>query len=189
MAEIGIAVTRLRAATHAAHEELDRSLRIIERLAVSELQAQMRRRYLRLHAAVEPAIAPFLDDLPELEMPARYHVAALAARLPEQPAEGARLPVRSTAEALGALYVLEGSTLGGRMILRQLQAQGAQTLEVGFLDPYGSRSGAMWRTLLAVIERELGNEAALRAACRAAVATFALARDCLGEDAEVAPSG
>ncbi len=50
------------------------------------------------------------------------------------------------AEALGALYVLEGSKLGGRMILRGLlprmssEIAGART----FFEGYGAETGARW---------------------------------------------
>jgi heme oxygenase len=50
------------------------------------------------------------------------------------------------ATAAGAIYVLEGSTLGGRLISRELSE--AQWLPAGgltYFDPYGARTGEMWR--------------------------------------------
>jgi heme oxygenase len=49
------------------------------------------------------------------------------------------------AAALGSLYVLEGSTLGGRVISRALSRepwfpQGG----LAYFDPYGPHTGAMW---------------------------------------------
>lgn len=53
---------------------------------------------------------------------------------------------RSLPAALGSLYVMEGSTLGGQVIGRALQ--GASWLPprgLTYFDPYGPRTGAMWR--------------------------------------------
>ena len=63
-------------------------------------------------------------------------------------------------EALGCLYVLEGSTLGGQIIGRHLQA----TLHIGldngasFFHSYGDRVGSMWKTFQVVLgSREPAN--------------------------------
>lgn len=48
--------------------------------------------------------------------------------------------------AVGALYVMEGSTLGGQVIGKALAE--AQWLPAGgltYFNPYGERTGAMWR--------------------------------------------
>ncbi len=58
-----------------------------------------------------------------------------------------RLPALSGVnDALGALYVLEGSTLGGQYVHRQLEANLPEVLARahGFLTCYGTRTGAMW---------------------------------------------
>lgn len=48
---------------------------------------------------------------------------------------------------IGAFYVLEGATLGGQVILRELTRAIPETLSKaqGFLNCYGSRTGAMWK--------------------------------------------
>jgi heme oxygenase len=65
-----------------------------------------------------------------------------------------QLPAISGVEkALGCLYVLEGSTLGGQIIGRHLEA----ALHIGpddgasFFCSYGSRVGAMWQTFQEVL--------------------------------------
>ena len=71
------------------------------------------------------------------------------------------------------LYVTEGSTLGGRAILRELDNLGINDPDLAFLDPYGSETGAMWRALIAVLSSEIGGEeAGLAACCAGAVAAF-----------------
>lgn len=62
-------------------------------------------------------------------------------------------PMAFEAAFLGALYVLEGSTLGGRMIARHLEP--AFGFQDGKGDAYfrghGDQTGAMWRETTAVI--------------------------------------
>ena len=75
----------------------------------------------------------YADDLAALGAPPAGQVPELA-------------PVAGTDEALGRLYVLEGSTLGGQFIDRHLAAL-PQLAHVGGLSafsPYGERTGAMW---------------------------------------------
>ncbi len=75
-------------------------------------------------------------------------------------------------EALGLLYVLEGSTLGATVIRRQAAAEGVDITDMSFLDPYGALTGAYWRAFLAVLERECQDEPSVAAAARGGVAGF-----------------
>ena len=57
------------------------------------------------------------------------------------------LPViRTKAEAFGGMYVMEGSTLGGRGIMRMLMKSLPQlsTASFGFFNGYGESTGPMW---------------------------------------------
>jgi heme oxygenase len=56
--------------------------------------------------------------------------------------------VESLAEALGCLYVLEGSTLGGQIISRHLQE-----LPHSFFTSYGSQVGKLWTELKIAAEQ------------------------------------
>lgn len=69
-------------------------------------------------------------------------------------------------------YVLEGSTLGGHVILRGLAARGVTDAGLAFLDPYGAETGARWRGFLAVLAREVRDDGAKAAACIGAVRVF-----------------
>jgi heme oxygenase (biliverdin-IX-beta and delta-forming) len=56
-----------------------------------------------------------------------------------------RLP-QSQAEALGMLYVFEGSTLGGKVIVKALRRLPDWPIHgISYFDPYGSSTGAMWQ--------------------------------------------
>ena len=73
--------------------------------------------------------------------------AADLAALDAVPAEAPELPaVPDTDAALGRLYVLEGSSLGGVFIDRHLAAlpQLADTGRLASFSPYGEQTGAMW---------------------------------------------
>ena len=61
--------------------------------------------------------------------------------------ECAELPrLTSMEDALGCMYVLEGSTLGGQFIYRELHSRFGISAETGssFFYGYGAQSGSMW---------------------------------------------
>ena len=66
------------------------------------------------------------------------------------------LPALATlTQGLGALYVLEGATLGGAIILRRVQRTLAITPTQGgaFFYSYGERRGVMWQMFAALINQ------------------------------------
>jgi heme oxygenase (biliverdin-IX-beta and delta-forming) len=72
------------------------------------------------------------------------------------------------ATALGCLYVLEGSTLGGQVISRHLKNVFNLDAENGaaFFTGYGEQTGAMWQTFRAVlITATVDENALIHAAC------------------------
>jgi len=57
----------------------------------------------------------------------------------------------STAAAVGGAYVLEGSTLGGRVISRHIQRLFGPDVARAFLDGYGADTGEQWQTFRAAL--------------------------------------
>ena len=59
-------------------------------------------------------------------------------------------PLDSSAACLGVLYVLEGATLGGQVLRRQILASLGMDAGNGaaFLDVYGEETGRRWRAFL-----------------------------------------
>jgi heme oxygenase len=57
------------------------------------------------------------------------------------------------AEAVGCAYVLEGSTLGGRVISRHVQRCLGPAVPRGFLECYGARTGESWQEFRAAVLR------------------------------------
>lgn len=77
----------------------------------------------------------------------------------------------SWGQALGALYVLEGSTLGGQFIVRHL-SRDWPALPTRFFAGYGERTGAMWRNFLAVLNDQPIAAGEREAILQGAEATF-----------------
>jgi heme oxygenase len=149
-------LTALRAATSADHDRVETTLGLLD----PELSPERLVEVLHLlhgfwraaesgldgWAAREPAAATGLD------WDRRRRAALLAGDLaglgadPERSAVPDLPAVPGTEEALGRLYVLEGSTLGGAFIDRHLA--GLPSLSGARLrafSPYGRETGAMWQ--------------------------------------------
>lgn len=65
--------------------------------------------------------------------------------------------VNSVAEAFGALYVLEGATLGGQMISKMLlknPVAGITEDQLHFFRGYRERTGPMWKSYLEVLNAQ-----------------------------------
>jgi heme oxygenase len=60
---------------------------------------------------------------------------------------------RGAAEAIGAAYVLEGSTLGGNVISRHIQQRFGADVPRAFLECYGPSTGEHWRAFRAALSR------------------------------------
>ncbi|SET36292.1 Heme oxygenase [Geodermatophilus poikilotrophus] len=101
-----------------------------------------------------------------------------------EPDAGARpeLPaVEDTDQALGRLYVLEGSTLGGTFIARHLATLPAlgPDVRLGAFSPYGAETGAMWHAYRRVTRERVAAGGDADRVVAAARATFtALAAWC-----------
>ena len=182
---VGKAQQRLRNATASAHRHLEAHLDVINRLCALPTRGGLVSRYYTFHSRVEAALTPHLKLLTDLAFASRCRTPLLAKDLlalgcRPSPDQESTLCLFSQAEALGGLYVLEGSTLGGRAILKNLGRQGDSVLGLDFLDPYGAKTGELWRSFLDVLERETAScQAALNETVSGAVKVFAFAEECL----------
>lgn len=151
-------IAELRAATASAHERLEQSLDLFDRIRTPAGRTAVVGRFLGLHDGLERALEPRLRDWPGLDFADRRRAPRLAAdyaTLGGDPAAVRRHPdpgLASDAEALGLFYVLEGSTLGGAVIEKQLKARGESLAGLSFLHPYGDQTGARWRAFMAVLQ-------------------------------------
>lgn len=147
---------RLRTATATEHQQLEETLDLMAGdLTVARLAAVLQRMHafwvaaetgLDAWAAAHPATAEGLDWAARRR--AHLFAADLAAldAVPTTDPLPAVPPPASTDEALGAMYVLEGSTLGGVFVDRHLAAlpalAGVGTVRA--FSPYGEQTGARW---------------------------------------------
>jgi len=62
-------------------------------------------------------------------------------------------------EALGAMYVIEGSTLGGNVIAKQLsKSEGFDEVTFNFFGCYQENTGPMWKNFKEVLDTEVNEE-------------------------------
>jgi heme oxygenase (biliverdin-IX-beta and delta-forming) len=157
---------RLKTETRPHHERTEAVVRLMDaHLTPAEYQRHLEAfhgLYLPLEAALAgplSALGSPLDwearrktSLLEEDLRALGHDTGSLARLPR----AVPPPLPGLAEALGAAYVLEGSTLGGQLILRHLTRHFGPDARMGtfaFFRAYGDQVGPMWRTFSAVLAR------------------------------------
>lgn len=159
---------RLRAATASAHARVDDVFSRFD-LASREdygrfLQAQAAV-LLPLERALDAGIAPRLD----IDWPERRRGDALLSDLAalglRAPATGALPPIERADAALGTIYVLEGSRLGGALLKRSVGAE----LPTRFM---AAGRPQLWQRLIAALDERLPTPAQQGAAVEAAEAAF-----------------
>ena len=187
----GDVLTELRTATAVEHEQVESTLGLMDpQLGRDRLVAVL----ARLHAfwtAAEAGLDAWARRHPaDAETVAwarrrRAHLFAGDLRAlgagTDVPAHPGLDAVEDTDQALGRLYVLEGSTLGGTFISRHLATLPTlgPDVRLGAFSPYGTETGAMWHAYRRVTRERVaaGGDAGRRVG--AARATFtALAAWC-----------
>lgn len=185
-------LSRLRVATRDAHEQLETRLDILSRIGSGESRRELVERFHGWHGGVEAALSPVLTQVAGLDYAGRRRAGVLEADLAalggRRQAPAAIPAPTSLPEALGMLYVAEGSTLGGRVIRKRVAAMGLSHEGLGFLDPYGEEVGARWKSFLAVLDRECPahDPAAMDAAVRGGLTGFTQAQAWLCDPEAVA---
>ena len=157
----GDALIHLRDVTGPAHRALEGSLGLLnEHLELDGYKAILTRFY-GFWFGWQPQIAGLLRNGALLTPRRRLHLlAADLAALGVSEHELAALPkcpltvLRDAAEALGSLYVMEGSTLGGELIRGNVQrCLGSVALtSCAYFNGYGAATNAMWRSFLVVLD-------------------------------------
>lgn len=153
---VGPLVT-LRRSTAARHRRLDDGFAAAGWLRDLDSYAGYLERVGSCHAAVEAFVAgrPFVSATGHAPKSCLvdHDLAALGRARAHDPRHVIELPpVVGDGAALGALYVVEGSTLGGRTIsglVRETLPAAAEATR--FLDAYGDATMARWRSTLRAI--------------------------------------
>jgi heme oxygenase len=150
----------LKAATKDHHDELE-SLMFVNEIMNKTLTLQQYKTLLAtnyiVHSAVEPELHAALDRETKnrLRIENRNKVDALAKDVQDMGMDKAALDAveisfsipahQSKAAALGAMYVLEGATLGGHVINKKLKANPAfENLELHYYGVYGKELMPNW---------------------------------------------
>ncbi|MBP2301649.1 biliverdin-producing heme oxygenase [Azospirillum picis] len=177
---MGPARQALRTATRAIHERLDRAA-VLQPLVRSDITPQQYVRALAVLYGFNAPVERALDRGGEgagaaarLEL-LRDDLRVLGADPGALPEMTGLPPLDSPAARLAARYVLDGSAHGGRAMLPGIKralgfdgGHGACFLASDGLDMVGA-----WKALMARLEVELADPAALADACDTAVALFA----------------
>jgi len=181
---------RLKSQTRPAHDAIEAALDL-ERMTASprEYRATLERFY-GFHAAFEPEAGALIRD--EAFFAPRRKTALLArdlealglcrAQVERLPRHGG-LGLATRADAYGALYVVEGSTLGGAIVARRVErALGYEAASgAAYFRSYGPGVGPMWKTFQARLA-SLSSPAFDEAVTAAAIRTFAAMQDWLCEE-------
>lgn len=161
----------LRQATRPAHERLETRLDIFNRLRDIPARRALLARFLGFYRPQESALAPYLDAVPGFDFARRRKsdilrhdlqtlgldrdsIAALPCDFP--------VTLQDEAEAFGLCYVMEGATLGGAVITKQLEKHGIAATGLTFFHSYGKDTGEMWRQFCARLEERCAGPAAAR---------------------------
>ena len=172
----------LRSATAHLHEETEHVVDIATRTQNLDAYRDLVAGLLGLHEPMEAHLVRLPWPEAGLDLAPRRKSALLRADLralgvdPDTVPRCDDLPAADTlAAGFGCLYVLEGSTLGGQLIARDVEA----TLGLGpddgagFYASYGADIGRMWRAFCRALDAYVVTPEQLAEATRAAEATFA----------------
>jgi len=178
----------LRNETAENHKALE-SLMFVNEIMNNSLSIEQYKKLLTInyiiHQKLENALANMLDaDIAaELEMNSRLKLSALEQDLNYWDIDSLTLPglnfelfvpQKNTAEVLGALYVLEGATLGGNVIKRHILANpNFKDHENGlnYYGVYGEALSEKWKKFVSVLNERV-EEAGYQACINSANLTF-----------------
>jgi len=143
----------LRQVTKPSHHALDHHPLLVPLLKTDISPAQYGDALAALHgvqAAAEAAILKFLvkqpgllDYAPRRKLSALLSDLTILQRIPVKTATEFPLP-DSVPALIGVLYVIEGATLGGQLIARNLRKAGLNHFPFSFFEVYGDLSGQRW---------------------------------------------
>ncbi|MFT3824156.1 MAG: biliverdin-producing heme oxygenase [Chitinophagaceae bacterium] len=149
--------TNIKEATKTAHQQLEKKVVLQLKAIRNEADyAALLKNFYAYFNQVEKAIAPYIT--PELlpDYKDRRNSSYLKKDIEELGFSTDELPVATaplitnTQQALGALYVMEGSIMGGSIIVQML-AKGGVTRGVSFFSGYGPATGEMWGKFVTVL--------------------------------------
>lgn len=158
----------LRTETADKHKELESLMFVNEimnnSLSIVDYKKLLMVNYI-IHQKLESKLADMLDEVTaeKLQMSTRFKLSALTQDLKYWEIDYLTLPdldfelfvpEKNNAEVLGALYVLEGATLGGNVIRKHILANVAFTTHnegLNYYGVYGEELGSKWKSFINVL--------------------------------------
>lgn len=175
--------TQIKEDTKDAHLQLEKIVVTHLKMVRSETDyAHLLRYFYAYFTTLEQAIAPFITESILADFSTRRKADRLADDIMALGDSIENLPVvkmpeiNSGADAMGALYVMEGSVMGGSIIIGMLQKYGI-TKGFEFFSGYGPDTGKMWTAFIDALNQFTHVEKQQEAieTARATFANFALA--------------
>ncbi|AWM38357.1 Heme oxygenase [Gemmata obscuriglobus] len=153
---------RLKETTAEQHARLERRVDLGARLRGPSEYAELLGHFYGFYRPLEAALSAVSGyesvGLAFMERCKIPHLASDLSVLGRSPAHvplDAAPPIGSLGAALGRMYVLEGATLGGRVVCRMVREALGYTPDRGcrFFNSYGDRVGPMWTAFRAALVR------------------------------------
>ncbi len=156
-------LAKLKKATRPQHENMENTVDVMGKMFSPEDYKTLLTKFYRFYAAIEPQVAKNDLEKENFDFAERRKTSLLEKDLQalgifesvrENVGLWQDLPTLDTpAAAFGSVYVMEGATLGGQVIMRHLKEHLSITPENGgaFFNSYGANVGPMWRSFGAAI--------------------------------------
>lgn len=173
----------LREATADAHRDLEDSLSLVgPGVTTGGYIRYLRGMYgfhvpVEAHLLAEPCIHQACSDIEER---ARVHqlrqdLQVLSAFTPTPPLADPLPSMQTLQQMLGVAYVLEGSTLGGQVLRRELEQRlKLPPQALTYVTGYGADTGRRFRTFMHAVDRACPTEAQRQSVIESAIQTFTL---------------
>lgn len=179
--------TKIKEYTKDAHQQLEKKVVLqLKNIRSNEDYAALLRYFYAYFNAVERAIKPYITEQVLPDYAERRHSGYLKADIEELGGTTEQLPavqvpkISNVIEALGALYVMEGSIIGGSIIVQMLAKYGI-TQGVSFFSGYGDATAQMWGKFIAVLNEQVRDEKQENQAIKSANYTFRNFSEMFGE--------
>lgn len=149
------------ASYHDAAEKLFNSAKIFNKtFTLEDYKKIIHTNYLMLLHSEDKIFEELKDYSEKLQLSDRKKLPLiekdLKSLLLEKVVAGNELELISLHEALGAMYVIEGSTLGGNVIAKQLsKTDGFDDVTFNFFGCYHENTAAMWKNFKEILDTEV----------------------------------
>jgi heme oxygenase len=172
-------LTVLRETTRHLHRQLEASIDLASAFRSRQSYATLLLSYLGIYMAFEETLSPFRSALSQSGW--HYHsrveplqndlyaLGFLAETLAASGRTTTSVPLHTFDHALGALYVIEGSALGGQILYRQIRESLGLDVRTGasFFYGEGAQTGTSWKRFTLVLDQYVADsDEAAETACQ-----------------------